>query len=108
MMVAWFYAFIFTQLVEVPIYSVGLPCRPLIAFGASAITHPVVWFVIFNPAFEASYVTRIVVAEIFAWGAEAAYFAIILRKRRVILWSFIANASSFGAGLLSRWLFGIP
>src|ERR1039458_765596 len=34
-------------MVEVPIYAVGLRVGLLSAFGASAITHPLLWFVLF-------------------------------------------------------------
>src|SRR5262249_35014609 len=58
MLLEWIYAFLFTQAVEVPIYVFALRGGPetppqralakrvLIAFGASALTHPIVWFVI--------------------------------------------------------------
>jgi hypothetical protein len=39
---------------------------------------------------------------------EAAYFAWVFRRPRALLWSAIANGASFGAGMLSRWLFGVP
>ena len=42
----WAFAFVFTQIIEVPIYMRGLRVGPLKAFGASALTHRVVWFVI--------------------------------------------------------------
>jgi len=105
---AWLTAFIFTELVEVPIYSVGLRCNPLVAFGASAVTHPIVWFAIFNPRFEAGYNTKVVAAELFAWAAETLYFSVIFKKRRAWFWAFVANASSLGAGFLCRALFGVP
>ena len=103
---AWLVAFAFTQLVEVPIYTMALRVRTWIAFGASAITHPIVWFVI--PRFGLSYLTMVVVAELFAWLAEAAYFAFAFRKKRALLWSLIANGASFGLGMLSRALIGAP
>ena len=105
---SWLIAFVFTQMVEVPIYSVGLPCHPLAAFGASAITHPIVWFVICGPWCEAPWTAKVASAELFAWLVETAYFAVIFRKRRAWLWSLVANAASFGAGRLSRGLFGVP
>ncbi|MBI5525700.1 MAG: hypothetical protein HY897_05145 [Deltaproteobacteria bacterium] len=108
MITAWLKAFVFTQLVEVPIYSVGLRCHPLAAFGASAFTHPIVWLIVLHPAWHAPYVTKVIVAETFAWLAEAAYFDVIFKKRRAWLWALLANAASFGMGLLSRWLFGAP
>ena len=105
---AWLIAFVFTQLVEVPIYSTALPCRPLVAFGASAITHPIVWFVICGSWWEAPWTAKVVTAELFAWLAETIYFAVVFRKRRAWLWAFVAHAASFGAGRLSRSLFGSP
>jgi hypothetical protein len=108
MMVAWLRAFLFTQLVEVPIYMRGLRCSLPAAFGASAITHPLVWFVFFTPAWHAGYTTKLVSAELFAWLAEAAYFRFAFRKPRALLWSLVANGASLGLGVLSRWLFGLP
>ncbi|MCL2723725.1 MAG: hypothetical protein FWD69_04740 [Polyangiaceae bacterium] len=107
---AWLVAFVFTQLVEVPLYSIGLRVRVVAAFGASAITHPIVWFVICNPRWGGSYWTQVAVAELFAWLAEAAYFALAfgINTRRALGWSLIANAASFSAGLLSRALIGAP
>jgi hypothetical protein len=105
---AWLAAFVFTELVEVPIYSTALGCSLLAAFGASAITHPIVWFGFFTPHWHASYMVKLVTAETFAWLAEAAYFGLIFKKRNVLLWSLVANAASLGLGLLSRHLFGSP
>ena len=104
---SWAIAFLFTQMVEVPIYAVGLRVGLLPAFGASAITHPVLWFVIF-PYLHLSYFWLIVIGEGFAFLAEAAYFAFLFRRRRALLWSALANTASFSTGMLSRWLFGIP
>jgi hypothetical protein len=105
---AWLTAFLFTQLVEIPIYWRSLRCSLLAAFGASAITHPIVWFVFFHPALPGDYITRVIAAELFAWLAEAAYFRFVFHKRWALVWSAVANASSFGLGLLSRALFGVP
>ncbi len=104
---AWFWAFLFTQMVEVPIYSVGLRVGVLPALGASAITHPILWFALF-PYVHLPYVWMIVIGESFALLVEAAYFAWVFRRPRALLWSAIANGASFGAGMLSRWLFGMP
>ena len=107
---AWFVAFAFTQLVEVPIWSVGLRCSPLVAFGASMMTHPIVCFVICGPYWDASYPTKVILAELFAWSVEACYFAFLfnVQKRKACLWSLIANGASFGFGMLSRALIGAP
>ena len=104
---AWAFAFLFTQMVEVPIYAVGLRVGLLPAFGASAITHPILWFVIF-PHLHIPYIWLIVVGESFAFLVEAAYFAFVFRRRRAMLWSALANAASFGTGMFSRWMFGMP
>jgi hypothetical protein len=104
---AWLQAFAFTQMVEVPIYVVGLRVSVPAAFVASAITHPVIWFVIF-PYLPLPYAWTVVCAEAFAYLVEAAYFAWLLRRRRAWLWSAVANGASFGVGMLARWLFGAP
>ncbi len=104
---AWLWAFAFTELVEVPIYAVGLRVRLWAAFGASAITHPIVWFVIFR-FLPLPYLWLTAVAEAFAFAVETAYFALLFHRRRAWLWSAAANAASFGTGMLSRWLFGMP
>jgi len=84
--------------------SVSLP----IAFGASAITHPLMWFGIFGSHWHVAYTTKAVTGELFAWLGETAYFAFLFGKRRAWLWCLIANAASLGTGLLSRQLFGAP
>jgi len=105
---AWLVAFVFTEMVEVPIYWAGLRVGLLAAFGATAITHPILWFVIF-PHLGLPYVWLIVVGEAFAVSVEAAYFLLLRRGlRRALLWSFLANAASFATGMLSRMLFGVP
>lgn len=105
-MQAWLSAFVFTQLVEIPIYRRGLRCSYLAAFGASALTHPLVWFGFFHPDLPLSYVTRAIAAELFAWLGEAAFF--YRYGKRALLWSFIANAASVLLGLLSRAWLGVP
>jgi hypothetical protein len=102
-MMAWLWAFLFTQAVEVPIYAVPLRGRPLAGFGASAITHPVVWFVF--PALIHDYLTMAVAAEIFAVAVEAAYLR-AFGVRRALFWSIVANGASLGLGLALRALTG--
>lgn len=104
---AWLAAFVFTQLVEVPIYAVGLRTSIPAALGASAITHPIVWFVLF-PFLPLPHGWLTVVAEAFAVLVEAAYFAVLFHRRRAWAWALLANAASLGTGLLSRALFGVP
>jgi hypothetical protein len=113
----WAEAFLFTQAFEMPVYLVALyRYRPgvrwykalAIAFGASAITHPFVWF--FFPYFSVGhgpdYYWNVVVpaAEVFAVGVEALYLW-RLRVTLALAWSFLANGLSFGLGLLSRDFF---
>jgi hypothetical protein len=104
---AWLIAFVFTELVEVPIYARGLRVRLLPAFGASALTHPLLWFVFF-PAVDLPYLGKLVVGEVSVFLVEAAYFALLFRCKRALLWSGLANGASLGLGMLSRWLFGVP
>ncbi len=103
-MIAWAIAFAFTQAIEVPIYLrvTGLK----VAFLASALTHPIVWFV-FPALWPGGYVSMVVAAELFAWGAEALWLR-AHRVERAALWSFIANAASFCIGMALRSCFGIP
>ena len=116
----WFWAFVFTQAVEMPIYILGARTRWDEAFTASALTHPVVWFVfprVFGALFgtfgahrpdeRIEYFIMVAAAEAFAVGVEAGYLASLKRKHPV-RWSLIANGASFSLGLLSRWLFGAP
>ena len=111
MMTQWLAAFFFTQFVEVPIYLFAKPQprgwlrRFGVAFGASAVTHPIVWFVIPTFFMGGSYVTMAVTAEAFALLTEAAWlhrFGI----RRPLAWSLLANASSVAIGLGLRALTG--
>ena len=104
LLLPWLKAFLLTQLIEVPIWvrSQRGVARPLqarlgVGFGASAITHPIVWF--FFPWALASVDDRVMVAlaELFAWLVEwrwAAHFGV----RRPLLWSAVANGASFSAG----------
>jgi hypothetical protein len=105
---AYLLAFCFTQAVEMPIYVAALDCGWLAAFGASLLTHPIVWFVIFDPSWHMSYALASVIAELFAWLVEAAYFGWWLRLRRALGVTFVANLASCVIGLVSRRLFGVP
>jgi hypothetical protein len=117
-MVRWLAAFLFTQIVECPIYVAGLrePSRRTalkvaIAFGASALTHPVVWFVIpwcwYDVLGARSYWGMAAVAETFAIAAEGLYFR-CFGVRRPWLWALGANMASVTLGLASRYAFGWP
>ncbi len=109
----WLIAFVFTQLVEVPLYARALrgDRRPLlatlaIAFGASAITHPVVWFVF--PRVVDGFWLRLVLSEVFAVLAEAAYFTACTKMPRPLLVAFAVNMTSVSLGFASRAAFGVP
>ena len=105
-MTAWLSAFVFTQVVEVPIYIRALGGRPLAAFGASLLTHPVVFFV-FPRLWPGDYWSGVAAAEAFAVGGEALYLS-HLGVRRSVWWALLANGLSAGLGLGSRALFGWP
>lgn len=100
----WFGAFLLTQAIEAPIYlvfarSLPLPKRCVYAFGASTITHPLIWFCL--PWVSMSYWPLVFFAEAFAiivetiWGRR-------WRVERAWTASLVANALSAGAGLLIR------
>ena len=108
---AWARAFALTQLVEVPIYRSGYGAPLALAFLASAITHPIVWFVIFGPLLEPvemTYATRVLVAELFAWLTEAGLLAFLCGRPNAIAWALAANAASVAIGFTLRALFGFP
>lgn len=103
-MIGWLYAFIFTQIVEVPIYR-RAGASYFVAFAASTITHPIVWFVF--PMMLGDNWAMVAAAEIFAVIVEAIWLR-FCQVRKPLFWSLAANGASFGLGLLSRALFGRP
>jgi len=103
----WLAAFLLTQLVEVPIYGWALRGRLLVAFTASAITHPIVWFVI-QPLWPGRYYQGVLVAEAFAIAVEAIYLQRAGNLRRAWAWSLGANAASVAASFATRALFHWP
>lgn len=112
-MFAWLAAFTITQLIEIPVYFYAFRelnfsrlKRISVAFGASAITHPVVWF-IFPVLLPSSHVAMVVAAETFAVIVEAAYLR-AFGLRMYFSWSLVANSLSFGSGLLLRKLIDLP
>jgi hypothetical protein len=122
MFLRWLLAFAVTQAVEIPIYRRFSRATAFEAFGASAMTHPIVWFVIpwawsrlYGAWFAASlplnpierHVIYFVVAELFAVIAEAAYMKALGRERPFVV-ALGANAASVTSGLLLRALFGLP
>jgi hypothetical protein len=108
---AWLAAFLVTQAVEAPVYMRGYGATLGPAFTASAITHPIVWFVIFGPIgleVETTYLHRLLFAESFAWLVEAGFLHVTVRKPHALAWAFAANAASVAVGALSRACFGFP
>ena len=119
-MSAWLAAFVFTQVIEVPIYAHALrrserdepaalaswPAALAVAFAASAITHPVVWFVMPQLVPE-RYLLMVGAAEAFAVLVEAVWLR-AFGLRPALLWALFANATSLTVGLASRRMFGWP
>ena len=105
----WLFSFALTQLIEVPILVLwikqgSLRRRIAIAFGASAITHPILWFVVDPLLREDFYIAYVVVGETFAVITEAIYLR-LLGVRQPLLASVSANASSWLVGRGVRSLF---
>jgi hypothetical protein len=100
----WALAFACTQLIEVPI-TVRVTGSFRTSFLASALTHPVVWFIF--PLVPLGYWAMIACAEAFAVAVEAWWLA-RHGVRRALLISLLANGASFGIGLLLRDAFGVP
>ena len=104
----WFRAFVFTQIVEVPIYRRAFGCGFWEAFGASTLTHPVVWMLNAINPWHVAWGWRALALETFAWLAEAAYFHWLFGRPRAVRWSLAANALSFSLGLACWYAFGFP
>ena len=108
-MLSWLWAFALTQLIEVPIYVLAMRKHlPLarclaVAFGASALPHPIVWFVIPRIWSLPTYWGMVVFAEVFAVVAEALYLR-WCRIPRPWLWARVANVTSAGSVLLWKAL----
>lgn len=111
----WLSAFALTQLVETPVYAYALArarSRSLVVctgygFLASAITHPVVWWVIPAIVPLSRYELFFAVAEGFALVTEALLMR-ALGLRRALLWSLLANSLSVVVGSLLRAWVGWP
>jgi hypothetical protein len=102
----WAWAFAFTQLVEMPLYRRLLGCSWVAAFGATLLTHPLIWWVF--PYSPFGYLWSVLLAELFAWLVEACYFARAHGIRRALLAALLANAASVICGQISRTLLGVP
>lgn len=105
---AWLVAYVFTQVIEVPLYLRITGGRWATSLLASTLTHPVVWFVF--PAvcpLSWGYWGMVAAAEAFAVLGETAW----LRVNGVTAsfkWAFVVNAASAVGGLLLRETFGVP
>ncbi len=101
----WLVAFCLTQALEMPIYW-RITGSWRVAFFASAMTHPVVWFCFpWLSMLEVPWPVVVGLAEAFAVIVEALW----LRANgvpRALLWSFLANAFSATTGLVLRELTG--
>lgn len=109
--VAWLQAFCLTQMVEMGVY-VRFSDRPwreriAIAFAATAITHPVLWWVIVPEIYyaevplsaNARYWIAVAVGETLVVSVEAIWLWLFgVRAHHAIAWSFGANASSYLLG----------
>lgn len=104
----WLLAFVLTQAIEAPLYArfalSGARRLPR-ALVPSALTHPVVWFVI-PPLWAGSYAGLVAVCEVFAVIAEAAALR-VLGARRPLAWSLAANAASLAVGMALYRLRGL-
>jgi hypothetical protein len=105
---AWLTAFAFTQAFEVPLYLRASDGSWRTAFLASALTHPVVWF-LFPLLMDhgVAYWPMVGAAEAFAVLAEAAWLQ-ANGVHRALLWSLLANGVSCAGGFLLRAVFGVP
>ena len=107
---SWWAAFALTQGIEIPIYLLGTRqaglswgWRLAVAFGASALTHPIVWFVLKALEDPLGFWGYFIVAESFAVGAEALYLWGFDIERPLVL-ALAANGTSASVGLLWWWL----
>jgi hypothetical protein len=123
----WAVAFTLTQIVECLVYRRGFGVSLGVAFAASAITHPIVVFVIWplwglvyvaiaraSPGFAlgdtAYFAIYGVVAETLAFAIEAVWLSRVARLglRRGAIASLVANASSGLLGLMLSVTTGWP
>lgn len=115
---SWLIGFGLTLLFELPLASWMLKAREgrlwrrlLVVLFANLATHPLVWF--FFPGLPFTHSARVVLSELWAFGAEALFYWVVLERmgiRRAVLTSLLANGTSFVLGwlIVSRfadWLF---
>ncbi len=123
-LLAWAKAFVATQLIEVPIYlRFCVPRRPWVALGASTLTHPLLWALLWPSWFlvRASVLARApwlgdrqteivavtAVGEGLVWLTEGLWFR-LWGGHQPWRWSLVANATSAGVGVLLYVFFRWP
>jgi hypothetical protein len=110
MTLAWLRAFALTIAVEVPLVTwlmggqsrLAWPNRACIIFAAQLMTHPLVWFV-FPTIPGMSRMATLILSELWAWLAEAAFYALVdvaPTKLGAVGISALANGASLGLGFL--------
>lgn len=101
----WLVAFVLTQALEMPIYlRVSRSLR--VAFFASAMTHPIVWFVFPVLAAWLPWTAVVLLAEAFAVVVEA-WWLKANGVERALFWSLVTNAFSATCGEVLRELTGL-
>jgi hypothetical protein len=106
----WFFAFLFTMTLEVPVVvaltrslELAWPRRLAVAITAQCASHPAVWFI--WPALGMTYRDQIIASEIWAFGSETLiYFAVMrgLKFHRALLIALVANGLSYGLGVVTQ------
>lgn len=105
----WLAAFVLTMVVEVPVVAILLRASEpdlrrlaLLVLFANLATHPIVWYVLSQPLLIGT-PAYLLVAESWAVGAEAVFYAVTVRSiswRRAALVALAANVASFLGGQL--------
>ncbi len=111
---SWLVGFGLTLLFEVPIVAwlladTILPLRRRLALAAFAnlLTHPLVWF--FFPQLPLRPASHLALSELWAFGAEAAFYCVVatpITFGRASFVSLAANLTSFGFGWVITTWFG--
>jgi hypothetical protein len=106
---AWLLAFLVTVAVEAPVVlpltrdtDAGVARRLTLIVFAQLATHPLVWFV-FPRLVGLTGQGAATLAELWAWLAEAVFYALVLRRLsfvRALAISALANGASVVAGLV--------
>ena len=108
-MSTWLSAFLITQLIECPIYVralTGQRFRWVIAFGASSISHPLIFLVV--PLFwGGDWLGYLIFAEGIAVFMETLWLQ-WWKVQRPLFWALLANGCSLATGLGLRWFLGWP